>query len=494
MKRTTLAALLAIALIAAPLLSATRLHAEGTPIKGLSRFRLDNGLELFVLENHTVPLARIQITFRCGAITQTPETAGLFHLYEHMLFKGNSKYKTETEFASAMTELGVAEWNGGTSTEYVDYYFTVPSNKVNEGLEFWSHAVREPLFSAEELLLEKDVVVNEINGGMGDPDHIYQAALTKTMFSKYPWRRDVGGYEKTIRSATADMLKTLQGNYYIPNNAAIFVGGDVKPQEVYKLVNDWYGNWKKGADPWVKPLPAHDTPAVSKPAYLVMPDESLPQGIAYLLLTYRGPDVIATPAPTYAADVWGFLLDNPDGRFKNAIMEKVPGLYNKDYIGASYYTQRDGGQIFFSTYFFTDPELPIAQRAIVQFKDAVVGGELTAMIEDAAYFSAEEFDMVKVKLEDQQLIGLETAEKFIESLSFWWASASTDYYFNYIANMKKVEQKDIAGFLRKYVMENKEVIVVRVNPADYEAEKTSLETAGFITVTPENAFWWEARK
>ncbi len=494
MKRTMLAKLAAFALTVAPLFAALPLYADGTPIKGLSRFKLDNGLELFVLENHTVPLARIQITFRCGAITQTAETAGLFHLYEHMLFKGNAKYKTETEFSSAMTELGVAEWNGGTSTEYVDYYFTVPSNKINEGLEFWSHAVREPLFDIQELLVEKDVVVNEINGGMNEPDSIYQGAQTKTMFSKYPWRRDVGGYEKTIRSATPEMLKALQSSYYIPNNTAIFVGGDVRPQEVYKLVNDWYGSWKKGADPWQIPLPAHDTPAVSKPAYLVMPDESLPEGIANLLLTYRGPDVIANPAPTYAADVWGFLLDNPDGKYKNAIMEKVPGLYNKDYISSSYYTQRDGGQILFSTYFFTDPELPIADRAITQFREAVVNGEITAMIRDPAYFSPEEFAMVKVKLEDQQLIGLETAEGFIETLSFWWASASADYYFNYISNMKKVQQKDIASFLQNYVVDNKEIIIVRVNPADYEAEKASLEIAGFITITPENAFWWEARK
>ena len=77
--------------------------AESTPVPGLSFFKLDNGLELFVLENHAVPLTRIQVTFRCGALTQTPETCGIFHLYEHMLFKGNKKYQTETQFAAAMS-------------------------------------------------------------------------------------------------------------------------------------------------------------------------------------------------------------------------------------------------------------------------------------------------------------------------------------------------------------------------------------------------------
>ncbi|HRU18639.1 MAG TPA: insulinase family protein, partial [Bacteroidia bacterium] len=166
-----------LALMAMLCIAAIPLAAQATPFPGLTRYTLDNGLEVFILENHAVPLARIQITFRCGAITQTPETAGLFHLYEHLLFKGNSKYKTETEFSAAMTDLGVSEWNGGTSTEYVTYYFTVPSSKLDAGIEFWSWAIREPLFDPEELAIEKDVVVNEINAELGDPDHIYNAAM-----------------------------------------------------------------------------------------------------------------------------------------------------------------------------------------------------------------------------------------------------------------------------------------------------------------------------
>jgi len=232
-------------------------YAEATPIQGLHRYRLENGLELFVLENHAVPLTRIQITFRCGSITQTPETAGLFHLYEHMLFKGNTRYRSETEFSAAMTDLGVAEWNGGTSTEYVTYYFTVPSDKTEAGLEFWSYAMREPLFDPAELAIEQDVVSNEINGYLSDPDHVYSAAMDKALFNAYPWRRDIGGNEAVVRSATVDTLRSIQANYYIPNNAALFVGGDVDPEAVYAMTRAWYGQWAAGTDPWKEPAPPH---------------------------------------------------------------------------------------------------------------------------------------------------------------------------------------------------------------------------------------------
>ena len=483
-----------LALMAMLCIAAIPLAAQATPFPGLTRYTLDNGLEVFILENHAVPLARIQITFRCGAITQTPETAGLFHLYEHLLFKGNSKYKTETEFSAAMTDLGVSEWNGGTSTEYVTYYFTVPSSKLDAGIEFWSWAIREPLFDPEELAIEKDVVVNEINAELGDPDHIYNAAMNKYMFSKFPWRRDVGGFEKAIRSATPAVMRTIQNTYYIPNNAAIFISGDVNPKTVLEMVKKWFGTWKKGADPWKKPLPPHPTPAVTKPLYLVIPDDSLPQGIAYMQISYRGPDVLADPAATYAADVWGYLVDNHDGAFKNTINDKVPGLYNKDYINAYYYTQRDGGQIFFSTYFFVNQNLPMAERALKYFKPVVIDEVVKSIVSNPNYFARKEYDTVKAIMEDHDLISLENPEGFMSTLSFWWSVASTDYYFGYVPNMKKVTQKEIAAFLTKYVLNNTEIIVIRANPDDVAAEKKSLADAGFITITEENAFWWRDAK
>lgn len=464
--------------------------ADGTPIQGLHRYRLDNGLELFVLENHTVPLTRVQITFRCGSITQKPETAGLFHLYEHMLFKGNSRYRTETEFSAAMTDLGVAEWNGGTSTEYVTYYFTVPSAKTEAGLEFWSYAMREPLFDPAELAIEQGVVSNEINGYLSDPDRVYSAAMDKALFSKYPWRRDIGGNEAVVRSATVDTLRAIQSTYYLPNNAALFVGGDVDPEQVYAMARQWFGGWKAGADPWKTPPPAHPTPGVQQPVYLVYPDESLPDGIAYIETRYRGPDVVIEPKPTYAADVWGYLIQKPDGAFKTAVFDQVPGLYDKDYLGGYYYTQRDGGQVSFYTYCYVDKDKPLATRAQTAFRDAITG-QIAKMASDASYFSDAEFGVVKQKLEDEQILNLETPEKFIETLSFWWSVASTDYFFNYVPNMKRVARSDVAAFLGKFVLSNVPVVAVRVNPADYKAEADAFAQAGFSTVTADTAFWWK---
>ena len=119
--------------------------AEKTPFDNLFQEKLENGLEVFVLENHTVPLVYVEIAVKCGAFTQEEETSGLFHLYEHLMFKGNSKYKSAQEVNKALNDLGTASWNGTTGLECVNYYFTIPKDQLKEGLEFWSSAIRNPL-------------------------------------------------------------------------------------------------------------------------------------------------------------------------------------------------------------------------------------------------------------------------------------------------------------------------------------------------------------
>src|SRR5574344_2328363 len=171
--------------------------AEKTPLENVYHYTLDNGLNVFVVENHAAPLAYIEIAVKAGGITQTAENAGLFHLYEHMMFKGNTKYRDSAAVQRAINDMGVANWNGSTDLEHVNYYFTVPSDLLYKGLEFWSYAVREPLLNAAELEGEKKVVLSEVEGSIADSNRIYSDAVMKLMFPDAPWRLDPSGAGNT---------------------------------------------------------------------------------------------------------------------------------------------------------------------------------------------------------------------------------------------------------------------------------------------------------
>lgn len=450
----------------------------------VSHFVLDNGLELFVYENHVVPLATVQITFRCGSVTQTPATAGLFHLYEHMLFKGNRVYRTEAAFQAAMKELGVASWNGGTTNEQVSYYFTVPSQKVGPGIAFWANAVRYPLFDAVELETEKQVVINEIRGYLTNPGDIFQAGINRHLYYAYPWRRDVTGSEANIAGATVASMRSIQERYYLPNNAALFVGGDVDPQEVLRYVEESFGSWKRGIDPWSTPPPPH--PAPRKDDFLVYGDEQSYPGVAQVTVRFRGPDVLRDRPATYAADVWGEFMNDPSGRFRREMAKRVAHLYNKDYLWGFYYTQRDGAFVDFTTLLTVDSTQSIYER--VENLLGLLRKELRGMAEDPGYFPARDRAVLTTKLADEKLLERETTRRLISSLSFYWASADTSYYAHYLDNLNRVERGDIVSFLSRYLTRAHAVVGVLLNPADLHL--ADAESHGFLVLDRTNAFWW----
>ena len=474
----------ALVLCCAAFLAAAGAYAQ--EMSGLSTFTLDNGLEVFVVENHTVPLARIQITFRTGAISQAPQTAGLFHLYEHMLFKGNRAYPNQTALQAAMKDLGVANWNGGTSQESVSYYFTVPSDRAEKGIEFWADAVRFPLLDAAELQTEKDVVVSEILAGFSDPGNMYGSAIQGALFWKFPWRKDVAGSEALVRSATVQMLRDMRDTWYVPNNAALFVGGDVDPGAVRAAARKYLGDWKMAKDPWQTPPPSH--PPLAKDQSMVSADAQMYSGLASVDLRFMGPDIQTSAASTYAADVWSKLLEDPNGRFRTAIFRKVPGQYNKDEISAGYLTRRDGGALSFSTYLLVQPGQDTFRRAAA-LKKAFVD-EMAAIAADPGYFGADDYRVLTRQIADDRIYERETSDGFIRTLDFWWASAGTAYYRGYNDALLKVTPADIARFVSTYIVNRPGILSVRMNQQDFDKEKASAVQQGWTSITRENAYWW----
>src|SRR5689334_15340318 len=97
--------------------------------KIIKRKVLSNGLEVIVVENHGVPLATIEVDVKNGSFTQSPEFAGLAHMYEHMFFRANSTYPQPEAFVDKAGDLG-AVFNGTTAEERVNYYLTVSADTL----------------------------------------------------------------------------------------------------------------------------------------------------------------------------------------------------------------------------------------------------------------------------------------------------------------------------------------------------------------------------
>ncbi len=428
-------------------------------LSALESHLLKNGLEVFLEENHLVPLVNIRITFRAGAIVETPELNGLCHLYEHLLFMGNSRYRNQGQFKAALKRMGVGSWNGGTSTEFVTYYITIPSDRVEDGLEFWAYAVKSPLLSEDELVNERKVVHNEIAGKQSEPDYSLKNAVRHALYPDYWYRRDVGGDLEIIDTATVAKLKFIKNNFYVPNNAALFVSGDIDPDSVMQAVEKNYGDWERG--PGFPELPPHKP--LEKEIWVAV-DTSPSKGLASVRFIFRGPDAAADTASTYAADLWGQMVNDPDGKFKNNMYRAVPELHGGTrHISAGYFTQRDAGSSSFA-FTVTVPEEEGLWEIITRLKKALK--KEIFLMKGKDYFTAEAVQSAKTELENHDILSRETAAGFMSNLSFWWASTSTQYYLNYLETVKKLTMDDVHAFLEKYLVDKPFLTSIWINEDD----------------------------
>ena len=467
------------------------LQAKKTPVQNLYEYKYDNGLKLFAFENHNVPLVYIEVAVRAGGVTQTKETAGLFHLYEHMMFKGNALYPSAAAVNRALSDMGIAHWNGSTSVDVVKYFFTVPVSQLENGLAFWNAAIRFPLIDEKELENEKKVVLSEIEGDLARPGQKSGSFLMSKLFPEEPYKLDPAGDPEIIKNATADDLKRIRRDFYIPSNAAVFVGGDINPDDVSILVKKIFGTWENHGRSVPAPSVQPAKNPLAKKEFYVSTNEQMQKNVASVEVMYRAPDSDFDINDTYPADYFVNLLQNPAGDYTSELLsDEILGITNdSNYVWGGYATKRQSG-IFYFGGIFMNPENCLLDRTKLFVKK--VNNLITDTIpNNKKNFSSSTVNKIVRTLEEQQVSLSEVSSSILSNLCFWWSCADEKYFYSYINKLKKVKQRDVIDFSEKYFKEKKTAVLVTVHPDVLAAHKEEFEKAGYEFITEENSFWWK---
>ena len=408
---------------------------------------LPNGLEVIVIENHGVPLATVEIDVKNGAFTQTPEYEGLAHMYEHMFFKANAEYPEPEQFVQRAAELG-AVFNGSTREEVVNYYITLPSDSVAAGLSFLSSAFRSPLFRPDELESERQVVLGEYDRQESSPFFKFTEDMNHLLWRSDYSRKNMIGNRDVILRVTPAQMREIEHRYYLPNNAALIVAGDVRPDQVFALAQRTFGSIPRGPDPFTKypipdvpPLPHDEAQIVEEPVSTVFVQEQ-----------WLGPSVRKDPQSTYAADVFSDVMNQDGSRFQRRLVDS--GLWHS--VVVNYYTLDHTGPITISGETTADKLRPAL---------AALDAEI-AKFDTPNYFSASDVALQKQQRAVGTALGLERASGFAHQLGFWWSVAGLDYYLGYIDNMARQTPDDLRRYVRTYIAGKPRVVGVLISPED----------------------------
>ena len=273
-------------------------------------YTLDNGLTVYLSVNNEKPRIQTYIAVRTGSRNDPPETTGLAHYLEHLMFKGTrqfgttdaaaeaplldsiqnrfevyrtikdslarrayyheidslsqlaAKYFIPNEYDKLMSSIGAQGTNAFTSNDMTCYVEDIPSNEV----ENWARieADRFQNMVIRGFHTELEAVYEEYNMGLAsDGEKMYNALMAK-LFPGHPYGTQTTiGTQDHLKNPSIVNIKNYFKRYYVPNNVAICMAGDFNPDEVIAIIDKYFGSWKPSIN-------------LSQPEYAPIPDRTAP--------------------------------------------------------------------------------------------------------------------------------------------------------------------------------------------------------------------------
>ena len=209
-----------------------------------TQFTLPNGLQVILHEDHTVPLATVNVWYHVGSAREKPGRTGLAHLFEHLMFEG-SKHVKEGAFDTLLEAAGGTN-NGSTEPDRTNYYIDIPANAVELALFLESDRMGYLLdaMSAERVNGQRDVVKNERRESYENtPYGLASIEIDEMVYPEgHPYRWPTIGYMEDLSAASYENVVEFFKKYYAPGNASLVVAGDIDPVKTRALIEKWFSD------------------------------------------------------------------------------------------------------------------------------------------------------------------------------------------------------------------------------------------------------------
>ena len=372
------------------LLSVFVLVANAQLPQGLTQYKLDNGLTVYLWEDHDQPDVTGYVVTRAGSIDEPKEYTGLAHYLEHMLFKGTqeigaldwekekplyeeiirlydefsdatdpvlrdtltkkinrvsreaAKYTATDDFSNLISGMGGEGLNAGTSYDQTVYYNNFPAYQMEKWLTIYADRLINPVFRSFQAELEN--VFEEYNMYQDYPQTHAQEFMFSHLYAGHPYERDIIGTPEHLKNPRLSRLLEFYNTWYVPNNMALVLVGNFNTETTKPLIEKTFSRLQ------AKPLP-------ERPQY---PEAD-----------FTGNPKYSTKAGYYPQIVWGykgvkvghedetalsFVVSLLSNSMNTGLLDKITLNGEVSYAGADLDSRRDQGRILVSAVPYFDVE------------------------------------------------------------------------------------------------------------------------------------------
>lgn len=433
-------------------------------LPAISENKIENGLSVYLLEDLSTPLVRVEFVAKAGFSNQTPNNTGFFKLYA-ALFADSLNYPLENaECLSDASRFSLYL----SPSELPDFFEKLAETAFNP--HFADVQIKNALASMKKQVLES----------AGDPASLINQAIDSRVFAQEPWKHDSGIYPSIFTGTTNSQARIILSNiaekFYQPENCGLFISGNINETEILSFIDDTFGRYYKGTYLSKSPLVAQE----NGPRKYVISSDDFSEEFIQTVFQWTG-------LSSTQADMAACIYNSDYSAWKDALVSN-PDLscVGSDYIYAAS-AEKSG-----STRFIVQALLNGGKTSpLTQAEDF-----LSTAINNFSNISTFEYYNAISNLYYSYTERTKSSAAFMETLAQYWvkmnvlglSSASLCEVFAEDLMLHLEQQPD--SIIEKLTAEEPFQFVL-VNSKLYKKYAADFKKAGFSEITSKNASWWQ---
>ncbi|MBZ5537674.1 MAG: insulinase family protein [Acidobacteriia bacterium] len=403
---------------------------------------LDNGLTVIIVPYDSPGVVAYYTVVRTGSRNEVePGHSGFAHFFEHMMFRGTEKY-SEQKYNDILKSIG-ADTNASTSDDVTTYYINASSSALETIMDLESDRFQNLKYKEAAFRTEAGSIMGEYNKNYSVPFQSIFEKLRDTAFTEHTYRHTTMGFLADIKDMPNQYEYSLKffDRWYRPENCALIIVGDVKPESTLAMAQKYYASWKRGTFKLEAPNEPGQT--ASRSAHIEWKNRTLP----YVVLAYHVPAFSDTNLDGPALDMLSQLMvSETSALYQKLVIEKQ----EVDQLGGGWAKRRD-------PYLFT-----ISTRVKNPENVAGVRKEIESALEAAQSHPFTEGQLARVRsfLKYSYVMGLNTPSRIASQLALYVQLAGDPQAVNrYYTLYDRVTPAKLEEVAKKYFRPENQTVV-----------------------------------
>ncbi len=212
----------------------------GQAEEAVTTFTLDNGMDVVVIEDHRAPVVTHMVWYKTGSADEPEGVSGVAHFLEHLMFKATENLESG-EFSETVAANGGSD-NAFTSFDYTGYFQRIAADRLDLVMQMEADRMNNLRLTEDDITTERQVILEERNQRTeNNANALAREQFRAALFQNHRYGVPIIGWKHEMEELSMDDVLAFYDLYYSPNNAILVVAGDVYPDDVRALAEQYYG-------------------------------------------------------------------------------------------------------------------------------------------------------------------------------------------------------------------------------------------------------------